>query len=57
MLYLIGITHGDIKEDHFRLLGDFYDTILFDFSYAYMITLEQPCVVQGYMIDSRYALR
>jgi serine/threonine protein kinase len=56
-LHSIGITHGDIKEDHFRLPGDFHDTVLFDFSRAYTITPERPYVVQGYVIDSRYASR
>lgn len=34
-LYDIGITHGDIRDDHFRLRGDFYDTVLHDFSVSY----------------------
>uniref|UniRef100_A0A093XBF6 Protein kinase domain-containing protein n=1 Tax=Talaromyces marneffei PM1 TaxID=1077442 RepID=A0A093XBF6_TALMA len=56
-LHSIGITHGDIKEDHFRLPGDFHDTVLFDFSRAYTITSERPYLVQGRMIDSRYTSR
>lgn len=56
-LHCIGVTHGDIKEEHFRLLNDFHDTTLFDFSRAYTITSERPCIVQGYTIDSRYASR
>lgn len=56
-LHSIGITHGDIKEDHFRLPRDFHDTVLFDFSRAYTITSERPYVVQGRVIDSRYASR
>lgn len=56
-LHSIGITHGDIKEDHFRLPGDFHDTVLFDFSRAYTITSERPYLVQGYVIDSRYKSR
>lgn len=56
-LHSIGITHEDIKEDHFRLPGDFHDTVLFDFSRAYTITSDRPYVVQGYVTDSRYAER
>lgn len=56
-LHSIGITHGDIKEDCFRLLDDFHDTVLFDFSHAYTITLQRPHAVQGHIIDSRYSER
>ncbi|PWY91291.1 hypothetical protein BO94DRAFT_583912 [Aspergillus sclerotioniger CBS 115572] len=34
----IGIVHGDIRDDHFRLPGDFYDIVLYDFSMAYTFT-------------------
>ncbi|KKK18572.1 hypothetical protein ARAM_005729 [Aspergillus rambellii] len=34
-LHRIGITHGDVREDHFRIPGDFYDTVLYDFSISY----------------------
>lgn len=56
-LHSIGITHGDIKEDNFRILNDFHDTVLFDFSHAYTITPQRPHMVQGYVIDSRYSKR
>ena len=31
-LHRIGVTHGDVKDWHFRLPGDIYDTVCFDFS-------------------------
>ncbi|KAE8148519.1 hypothetical protein BDV25DRAFT_141709 [Aspergillus avenaceus] len=34
-LYNIGITHGDVRDEHFRMPGDFYDSVLYDFSNAY----------------------
>lgn len=56
-LHSLGISYGDIKEDHFRLPSDFHDTVLFDFSRAYTITQQRPLLVQGYVIDSRYSRR
>jgi hypothetical protein len=57
-LHSIGVTHGDIKEDHFRLFGDdFHDTVLFDFSRAYTFTLHRPYMVQACIIYSRFADR
>lgn len=56
-LHSVGISHGDIKEDHFQLPGDFHDTVLFDFSHSYTITRQRPLLVQGYVIDSRYSRR
>lgn len=56
-MHSIGITHGDIKEDSFRLFNDFHDTVLFDFSHAYTIMPQRPCAVQGFVIDSRFSER
>lgn len=41
-LYRIGITHGDVKDCHFRLPGDIYDTVLYDFSESYTFSKKQP---------------
>ncbi|KAE8146874.1 hypothetical protein BDV25DRAFT_132567 [Aspergillus avenaceus] len=47
-LYDIGITHGDIRDDHFRIPGDFYDTVLYDFSISYTYSPNWPyCVNAG----------
>lgn len=57
-LHLIGVTHGDIKEDHFRLSdADFHDTALFDFSHAYTFTSDRPYMVQTCVIYSRFSNR
>lgn len=39
-LHDLGIIHRDIRDDHFRLPNDFYDTVLYDFSSS--ITLADP---------------
>lgn len=54
-LHYIGITHGDIKEDHFRLPTDFHDCVLFDFSRAYTFTPQRPYMVQAHVIYSSLA--
>lgn len=41
-LHEIGITHGDIRDDHFRIPGDFYDIALYDFSASYTFTFSRP---------------
>lgn len=41
-LHDIGISHGDIRDDHFRLAGDFYDTVLYDFSASYVFSPSIP---------------
>lgn len=57
-LHSIGVTHGDIKEDHFRLSDDdFHDTVLFDFSHSCTFTPQRPYMVQTTVIYSRYAYR
>lgn len=43
-LHNIGITHGDVKDDHFRLPEDFYDTVLYDFSSSYTFSPSRPCL-------------
>lgn len=42
-LHKIGLTHGDIRDDHFRLPNDFYDTVLYDFSASYTFSPSIPC--------------
>lgn len=42
-LHVIGLTHGDIRDDHFRLPNDFYDTVLYDFSASYTFSPSMPC--------------
>lgn len=42
-LHDIGIIHGDIRDDHFRIPGDFYDTVLYDFSASYVFSPSIPC--------------
>lgn len=37
-LHELAIIHGDIEERHFRLPGDFHDTLLHDFSNSYTFT-------------------
>jgi hypothetical protein len=44
-LHDIGITHGDIRDDHFRVPGDFYDTVLYDFSISYTFSPSWPYLV------------
>ena len=41
-LHRIGLTHGDIKDCHFRLPGDIYDTVLYDFSASYTFSEKLP---------------
>lgn len=42
-LHNIGLTHGDVRDDHFRLPNDFYDTVLSDFSASYTFSPSIPC--------------
>ncbi|OOF93557.1 hypothetical protein ASPCADRAFT_209500 [Aspergillus carbonarius ITEM 5010] len=44
-LHRLGITHGDVRDDHFRLPGDFYDTVLYDFSHSYTFSPDTPYLV------------
>ncbi|GIC94484.1 uncharacterized protein Aud_001812 [Aspergillus udagawae] len=41
-LHSLAVTHGDVKDEHFRLPGDFHDTVLYDFSISYTFSPEQP---------------
>lgn len=41
-LHRVGITHGDVQDHHFRLPGDIYDTVLFDFSESYTFRPTRP---------------
>ncbi|KNG88166.1 hypothetical protein ANOM_004245 [Aspergillus nomiae NRRL 13137] len=41
-LHRLGVTHGDVQDGHFRLPGDFYDTVLYDFSEAYTVSPKWP---------------
>ncbi|GLA51037.1 hypothetical protein AnigIFM63604_007374 [Aspergillus niger] len=41
-LHRLGITHGDIKDEHFRLPMDFFDTALYDFSHSYTFSPVKP---------------
>ena len=41
-LHRIGVTHRDVQDHHFRLPGDIYDTVLFDFSESYTFTRKWP---------------
>ncbi|GKZ29296.1 hypothetical protein AbraIFM66950_004268 [Aspergillus brasiliensis] len=41
-LHGLGITHGDIKDEHFRLPIDFFDTVLYDFSHSYTFSPVTP---------------
>lgn len=42
VLHTLALTHGDIKEEHFRLPGEFHDVGLFDFSRSYTFTPRLP---------------
>ncbi|PWY94548.1 hypothetical protein BO94DRAFT_278188 [Aspergillus sclerotioniger CBS 115572] len=42
VLHKIGVTHGDVKDCYFRLPGDFYDTVLYDFSASYTFSDKWP---------------
>lgn len=42
-LHNIGLIHGDVRDDHFRLPNDFYDTVLYDFSVSYTFSPSIPC--------------
>ncbi|KAH1589761.1 hypothetical protein KXX44_009308, partial [Aspergillus fumigatus] len=44
-LHSLAITHGDVKDEHFRLPGDFHDTVLYDFSVSYTFSPEPPYLV------------
>ncbi|KAJ9233445.1 hypothetical protein DTO169E5_7035 [Paecilomyces variotii] len=44
-LHDLAIIHGDIRDDHFRLPGDFYDTVLYDFSISYTFSPIPPYLV------------
>ncbi|GAQ44987.1 uncharacterized protein AtWU_01741 [Aspergillus tubingensis] len=41
-LHRLGIAHGDIKDEHFRLPMDFFDTVLYDFSHSYTFSPVKP---------------
>lgn len=41
-LHRFGIIHGDIKDEHFRLPTDFFDTVLYDFSHSYTFSPVKP---------------
>ncbi|GES65572.1 hypothetical protein P170DRAFT_480886 [Aspergillus terreus] len=41
-LHNLGITHRDIREDHFHLPEDFFDTVLYDFSHCYTFSFSWP---------------
>ncbi|KAB8239897.1 hypothetical protein BDV35DRAFT_375160 [Aspergillus flavus] len=41
-LHRIGVTHGDVKDRHFRLPDDIYDTVLYDFSESYAFSPRWP---------------
>lgn len=41
-LHRIGVTHGDVKDWHFRLPDDIYDTVCFDFSESYTFSPKWP---------------
>lgn len=45
VLHKLGITHGDVRDDHFRLPGDFYDTVLYDFSHSYTFSSVMPYLI------------
>ncbi|KAL2812136.1 hypothetical protein BDW59DRAFT_44395 [Aspergillus cavernicola] len=44
-LHELGVTHGDVRDDHFRLPGDFHDTVLYDFSLSYTFSPVTPYLV------------
>ncbi|KAJ5549792.1 hypothetical protein N7535_002267 [Penicillium sp. DV-2018c] len=41
-LHSLAITHGDVKDEHFRIPGDFYDGVFYDFSHSYTFSPELP---------------
>ncbi|KAE8352651.1 hypothetical protein BDV28DRAFT_157718 [Aspergillus coremiiformis] len=41
-LHQIGVTHGDVKDHHFRLPDDIYDTVLYNFSELYTFSNKWP---------------
>ncbi|KAE8408171.1 hypothetical protein BDV37DRAFT_279120 [Aspergillus pseudonomiae] len=41
----LDITHGDVRDDHFRLPGDFHDTVLYDFSVSYTFSPVTPYLI------------
>lgn len=47
VLHSLAITHGDLKEDHHRLPGEFHDVGLFDFSRSYTFTPNFPYSING----------
>ncbi|PYH97904.1 hypothetical protein BO71DRAFT_416677 [Aspergillus ellipticus CBS 707.79] len=44
-LHRLGITHGDVRDDHFRLPEDFYNTVLYNFSHSYTFSPVTPYLV------------
>jgi hypothetical protein len=61
-LHSLAITHGDVKDEHFRLPDDFHDTVLYDFSVSYTFSPEPPYLVnfrspQPLNVISDYELR
>ena len=46
-LHQIGVTHGDVRDCHFRLPGDTYDTVLYDLSEAYTFSKKKPLRVNS----------
>ncbi|KAA8649498.1 uncharacterized protein ATNIH1004_002169 [Aspergillus tanneri] len=44
-LHNLAITHGDVRDDHFRLPGDFHDTVLYDFSVSYTFSSVPPYLI------------
>ncbi|KAJ0416714.1 hypothetical protein BJY00DRAFT_220848 [Aspergillus carlsbadensis] len=46
-LHRIGMTHGDVRDCHFRLPEDMYDTVLYDFSRSYTFTPRLPLRVNS----------
>lgn len=42
VLHALAITHGDIKEEHFRLSDEFHDVGIFDFCRSYTYTPRFP---------------
>lgn len=46
VLHRLGVTHGDVRDDHFRLPGDFHDTVLYDFSHSYTFSLVAPYLIK-----------
>ncbi|PKY04239.1 hypothetical protein P168DRAFT_154510 [Aspergillus campestris IBT 28561] len=47
-LHRINVTHGDIEDRHFRIPGDFYDTVLYDFSESYTFSVKMPLILNDY---------